>query len=242
MRGNLTTVSRWLDTANGFVSAHAAYFDTGMKQTSTDPLGHVTSYTYSSTFLGSYLTQSNLPDTQMPDPGAPVVHHAISANYDFNTGLLTRFTDQNGQSFSYSYDNMLRLTEGDHPDGGVSKFSYPDSNTVERQRLITGTTYDDFKVKLDGVGRPYQSMQLTPDCASYIKVDTTYDVMGRAKTVSNPYCLTTDATYGITETDYDAMSRIIKTKKQDQSFTTVAYNDTPGDTSGAPMLLHHSNR
>jgi RHS repeat-associated protein len=237
VRGNLTTNSHWLDTAGAFVSSTSTYFDTGMKATSTDPLLNQTSYTYSGTFLGAYLTQTNMPDTQMPDANAPIVHHIISGDYDFNTGLLTRFTDENSQPYTYTYDSlMLRLTQGNHPDGGITKFLYPDSNTVERQRLITGTTYDDFKVKFDGLGRPYQTLQLTPDCSSWIKVDTTYDTVGRAKTVSNPYCLTTEPTYGTTQSDYDALSRTIKTTKQDQSFTTVKYEDTPGDTSGAPLV------
>jgi RHS repeat-associated protein len=236
MRGNPTTVSRWLDTANAFVSSHSSYFDTGMKQNSSDPLGHVTGYSYSGTFLGAYLTQTNLPDTQMPDPGAPVVHHVVSGNYDFNTGRMTSFTDGNGRTFSYTYDNMLRLTEGDHPDGGVTRLLYPDANTIERQRLISGTTYNDSKVKFDGVGRPYETLYLTPDCASYIKVDTTYDAMGRTKNVSNPYCLTTEPTYGITQTEYDGLSRVTKTTKQDGSVVTTAYNDTAGDSSGPPTV------
>src|SRR4029077_5044111 len=69
-----------------------------------------------------------------------------------------------------------------------------------------------------------------------IKVDTTYDAVGRAKTVSNPYCLTTEPTYGITQRDYDALSRTTKTTKQDGSFTTVKYEDTPGDPSGTPLV------
>jgi RHS repeat-associated protein len=236
-RGNLTTSSHWLDTTSSFISSTSTYYDTGMKATSVDPLNHSTSYAYSGTFLGAYLTQTNMPDTQMPEAGAPIVHHIISGNYDFNTGLLTSFTDENGQPYTYTYDSlMLRLTQGNHPDGGITKFFYPDPNTVERQRLITGATYDDFKVKFDGLGRPYQTQQLTPDCASYIKVDTTYDVVGRAKTVSNPYCLTNETTYGITTSDYDALSRTTKTTKQDESFTTVKYEDTPGDTSGAPLV------
>ena len=136
IRGNLTTASQWLDTAGAFISSTSTYFDTGMKATSADPLLHTTSYTYSSTFLGAYLTQTNMPDTQMPDSGAPVVHHIISGNYDFNTGVLTNFTDENGQPYSYTYDVMLRLTQGNHPDSGITKFFYPDPNTVERQRLI----------------------------------------------------------------------------------------------------------
>jgi RHS repeat-associated protein len=235
-RGNVTTTSKWLDTAGVFVSGTATYFDTGVKATSTDPLNHITTYTYSSDFLGAYLTQTNLPSTQMPDPGAPVVPHVISGYYDFNTGLLTRFTDENGQNFTYKYDDMLRLTQGNHPDGGITNFSYPDPNTVERQRLISGTTFDDFKVKFDGLGRPYQTQQLTPECTSYIKVDTTYDSVGRAKTVSNPYCLTSEPTYGTTQTDYDALSRSTTVTKQDGSFTTIKYEDTPGDSSGAPLV------
>ena len=237
IRGNLTTSSHWLDTAGSFISSTSTYFDTGMKATSADPLGHTTSYTYSGTFLGAYLTQTNMPDTQMPDTGAPVVHHTISGDYDFNTGLLTSFTDENGQPYTYTYDSlMLRLTQGNHPDGGITKFFYPDRNTVERQRLITGTTYDDFKVKFDGLGRPYQTQQLTPDCQSYIKVDTTYDSVGRAKTVSNPYCLTNEPTYGTTTSTYDALSRRLNTTKQDGSVTSIKYEDTPGDTSGAPLV------
>jgi YD repeat-containing protein len=213
-RGNLNYVSRWLNTTGTMITTTKNVYDTGEAYQTIDPLGNVTTFTYSAGFYGAYLTQTNLPDTQMPDSGAPIVHHVISGNYDFNTGVLTNFTDENGQPYSYTYDVMLRLTQGNHPDGGITKFFYPDPNTVERQRLITGTTYEDFKVKFDGVGRPYQTLQSTPDCASWIKVDTSYDTVGRAKTVSNPYCLTSEPTYGITQTSYDALSRTLNTTKQ----------------------------
>ncbi|MBZ5489706.1 MAG: hypothetical protein LAO76_02095 [Acidobacteriia bacterium] len=236
MRGNLTTMSRWLDSAQAFVSSSSTYFDTGMLNSSTDPMGRVTTYSYSPVLMGAFVTQTSFPDTQMPDSGAPVVHHLISGNYDLNTGLLTSFTDENSQTFTYTYDIMLRLTEGDHPDGGVTKMLYPDSNTIERQRLISGTTYDDYKVKFDGLGRVYHTLQLTPDCPTYIKVDSTYDAVGRIKTVSNPYCFTTEATYGITQLDYDGVGRVTTTTKPDQSVAIVLYNDTPGDSSGPPAI------
>jgi RHS repeat-associated protein len=235
-RGNLNYVSRWLNTTNTMITTTTNVYDTGQAYQTIDPLGNVTTFTYSPSFYGAYLTQTNLPDTQMPDSGAPIVHHVISGNYDFNTGVLLSFTDENSQNYTYTYDVMLRLAQGNHPDGGITKFFYPDPNTVERQRLITGTTYDDFKVKFDGVGRPYQTLQLTPDCASSIKVDTQYDVAGRTKSVSNPYCLTSESTYGITQTTYDALSRTLNTTKQDGSLTSVKYDDTPGDTSGPTLV------
>jgi RHS repeat-associated protein len=234
-RGNLTSISHWRDTTNSLVSSTATYFDTGMKATSADPLHHATTYAYSSTFMGAYLTQTNKPDTQMPDTGAPIVHHIASADYDSNSGLLTRYTDENAQNFSYHYDLMLRLQEADHPDGGQANFTYPDSNTVERKRLIAGTSFDDYKIKFDGLGRPVQTLKLTPDCASFIKSDTVYDTTGRVASISNPYCLTSDSTYGITQTQYDALSRATQVIKQDQSFSSVIYDDVPGDTSGAPL-------
>jgi len=230
VRGNRTSSSKWLISncaEQSAITAHSIPFDTGLAYQSYDPLGHFTQYTYSAAFAGAYLTQTNMPDTQMPDQGAPVVHHVISGNYDLNTGLLTSFTDENSQQYTYTYDIMLRLAQGNHPDGGQTIFTYPDPLTVTRQRLITGTTYDSYTVKFDGLGRPIQTQQVTP--SGTVLADTAYDVAGRVSTVSNPYYQSsnhsTDPTYGVTSTQFDALSRVIKTIKQDQSFTTVTYTD-----------------
>jgi RHS repeat-associated protein len=239
VRGNRTSSSSWLVSScveQSAITSHVIPYDTGMAYKTYDSLGRFTQFTYASAFAGAYLTQTNMPDTQMPESGAPIVHHIITGLYDLNTGLLTTFTDENGQSFTYKYDDMLRMTQGNHPDGGQTVFTFPNPTTVERQRLITGTTYDDYKVLFDGVGRPVQTQQTTPDCASKIKVDTVYDVAGRVASVSNPYCLTTEPTYGVTQSQYDALSRTTKTIKQDSSFTTVKYEDAPGDPSGPALV------
>lgn len=240
VRGNHTSSSKSLisDCAEqSSITAHTIPYDTGVPYQSYDPLSHMTQYTYDPAFYGAYLTQTNLPDTQMPDTGAPVVHHIVSGNYDFNTGLLTSFTDENSQSFTYQYDNMLRLTQGNHPDGGQTLFTYPDPLTVSRQRLITTGVYDSYTAKFDGLGRPIQSQQITP--SGTILTDTTYDIVGRVATVSNPYYQgsnhQSDPTYGVTSTQYDALSRATRTTKQDLSFTTVTYTDncaTVTDESG----------
>jgi len=238
IRGHATTVSRWLNTNHSFISSTATYFDTGERASSTDPKGNITSYTYSPTFVGAYLTQANLPDTQMPDQGAPIVHHVISGGYDFNTGLLTSFTDENGQQYSYQYDNMLRLTQGNHPDGGQTKFTYPDSLSVQRQRLIAGSTFDSFTAKFDGLGRSVQSQQVTP--SGTVLTDTTYDATGHTSTVSNPYYQnsshSSDPTYGVTTTQYDALGRAIRTIKQDGSVSAAAYNTPAGDGVGSSII------
>jgi RHS repeat-associated protein len=241
VRGNRTSTSKWLISGcaeQSAITSHTIPYDTGLPYETWDPLQHFSKYTYSLSFAGAYLTQTNLPDTQMPDQGAPIVHHIISGNYDFNTGLLTTFTDENSQQYIYSYDAlMLRLAQGNNPDGGETIFNYPDPLTVTRQRLITGTTFDSYTVKFDGLGRPIQTQQVTP--SGIALTDTIYDAVGRTSTVSNPYYQgsnhSTDPTYGITTTQYDALSRVIKTIKQDSSFTTVTYTDnctTAVDESG----------
>src|SRR5215470_2578650 len=82
VRGNPTTVSKWLNTANGFVTTHANWYDTGEVRKAIDALGNTTTYIYDST--GTYLTQTQLPDTSSPT----LTHHSISGAYDFNTGAL----------------------------------------------------------------------------------------------------------------------------------------------------------
>lgn len=90
----------------------------------------------------------------MPDTSSPnLAHHSVSGTYDFNTGLLTSFTDQNSQISSYSYDALGRMTGASLPDGGSGTFHYPDFVTVELQKRISGSQSTDAFVQFDGVGR-----------------------------------------------------------------------------------------
>jgi hypothetical protein len=125
---------------------------------------------------------------------------------------------------------MLRLTQGNHPDGGETTFTYPDPNTVTRKELVTSTPsqlWDTFTAKFDGLARTYQTQHITPLCT--VLADTTYDLVGHVYTVSNPYCQgsnhQTDPTYGLTTTTYDALSRVTQTQKQDGSLSSASYND-----------------
>jgi hypothetical protein len=151
VRGNLTTSSHWLNTSNTFLNSSAIYYDTGERASSTDPLNHTTNYTYSNTYAGAYVTGT-----------CNALSQCVSGAYDFNTGLLTSFTDLNSNTFTYTYDNMLRLTQGNHPDGGWTKFFYPNPTTVERQRALTSSTHDDYFALFDGLGRTIQTQQATP--------------------------------------------------------------------------------
>src|SRR5205807_1875410 len=123
------------------------------------------------------------------------------------------------------YDNMLRLTQGNHPDGGQTVFNYPNPTSVERQHKISSgsNAVDDYFAYFDGLGRTTRTQHGTPSGNVY--ADTTYDSLGRAASGSNPYYQTADPTYGTAQSQHDGLGRILKLVKPDNSASTVLYAD-----------------
>jgi RHS repeat-associated protein len=201
LRGNRTSECKWLNTTGGTFCTHTTYYDTGMPYQVTDPRGNVTTYSYSSTYAGAYVTQTTLPQTGS-------VQHIVSGTYDFDTGKLTSFTDQNNLVSNYQYDSLWRRTTASFPDGGQTTFSYPNNNTVQRQQTINSTLTKTTTTTYDGLARPNET-QLNSDPQGTVYADTTYDADGRVYTVSNPYRQGTDPTTssGITTYFYDALGR-----------------------------------
>jgi YD repeat-containing protein len=77
----------------------------------------------------------------------------------------------------------------------------------------------------DGLGHVIGTL-LTPDpdCTSGgDRTDTTYDGQGHAHTVSNPYCTTSDPTYGVTTYAYDALGRTTQVTHPDNSTILTTY-------------------
>ena len=220
VRGSRTSETHWLNTG-GSLTNHYTYFDTGMVATGADLVGNITSYTYSGTYQGAYVTQ-----TQLPDTGSPAVHHITSAAYDFNTGLVTSSTDQNGQTTTYDvYDNMWRLRHAILPTGGGT-ISYVYSDTVPNPqvtftRSITPSLSMVQVGIADGLGR-LAHKQITSDPQGTVKVDTSYDLLGRVSSVTNPY-RTGDTVYS-TASQYDALGRTTLVTNTDS--TTVSTSNT----------------
>src|SRR5581483_9756431 len=117
VRGNVTSIGRWVSTGSNNnpclaagqgteVYSYVNVYDTGLPYQAIDPRGNTTTYQYSSSFYGAYVTETDYPSTSSPNPASHIIH----GNYNFNSGLLTSFTDQNSRVSTYSYDNMFRLT------------------------------------------------------------------------------------------------------------------------------------
>ena len=223
VRGLQTTVGRWLNTTNSFVASHTNWYDTGELHQTIDPLGNTTTHSYDPFYAGAY-------STQMCSPSTAGIAHCVSGQYDSNTGQITSYTDENHQVSTYNYDNMARPIQVIHPDQGQTLFSYPDAVTVTHQTLVTNSpsaVWDTVAEKFDGLARPMQSQHATPTCL--VMADTGYDDDGRVGSVSNPYCQgsshSSDPTYGLTSTIYDALNRPTSVTRQDGSTASNNYPD-----------------
>lgn len=219
IRGNQTSVHKWLNTTGGTINTYASYYDTGMPYQSTDGNGNTTTYSYSPTYAGGLLTQ-----TQMPATGT--VQHSVSAAYDFNTGLMTSYTDQNSKTTKFIYDGLSRMTSASFPDQGLTTLTYPlGVYTSVTENITNGkTTMTEF----DGLGR--KSHVIVNDSPQNDTVDYTYDWMERLASVSNPYRTTNDPTYGITSYTYDALDRKTLQTQPDNSTLQWVYNGNVTDS------------
>jgi RHS repeat-associated protein len=222
-RGNATQSSVWLNTTNSWLPTNNAYNDLGRLLTTTDPGSHVTTYKYGDNWAPGaplcgtaanaqgYLTEVDPPTTQNSN-GNAVQHRTKTAFYPC-TGLAQLTQDENnilaGSGTSYTYDNMLRPSCVNKTDGGQTCYTYSDN---PGSISVTATTKIDNQGKNlvtvsyhDGLGRVKQTRQVDPEGDVY--ADTAYDLLGRVQCASNPYRNTSEATYGQTCFQYDALGR-----------------------------------
>ena len=234
--GNMLSTTRWLSGGTSPVTS-TTYYSDGMPETKTDADGNTTTFNYDSS--GLFLNKITYADTSFEVP-----------QYDDMTGLLLSNTDVNNNKTNYSYDPMRRLLTVGYPDGGAEGLTYVDtvgslsvtftktinggSSTVPALSSL-GVSYSAAtltKVALaDGLGRLTETELTDPNEVSLggrpIQVDTTYDLLGRVATVTNPYKRNTESTYGTTIYTYDALGRKAQIANPDGSTKQSCFNGIP---------------
>jgi RHS repeat-associated protein len=222
--GNVGTLQRWV-SGTTYISRSLTYFSTGLVNTENDFRGTPTTYTYGA-------CNSSYP-TQITTAGI-----SQSFTWDCNGGVTTSSKDANSQTTSYTYTNpangiadpFWRLTQTIYPDGGKFTTTYNDTASpvnIGTNKLIDNAGHSlTTQTNFDGFGRVTQT-QLTSDPQGTVFTDTTYDLLGRIATVSNPYRAGTDITTstGITTYAYDALSRKVSETYTDlhNAVLTTAY-------------------
>jgi RHS repeat-associated protein len=218
--GNQTSVTQSLNTGPSPVT-HYVYNGYGMPTSMTDPNNNTSTYGYDSTGVCMNLIKNPLGQT-------------AQFICDSNTEQLTNYQDQNGQPTQYHYDVMLRPTQINYPDLGQTSITYNYSGNVFIGDTVTKkiSSSQNFVTtqNFDGLGRLKQIKTTVPTstCSSgYSYSDATYDGNGRQLSISNPYCTTGDATYGVTKTYYDVLNRVTSVVEQDNSTVSTDFSAFP---------------
>jgi RHS repeat-associated protein len=240
VRGNVTTVRRYVDAAATiYLDTHAQFDQCGNLRNTWNERDIQSQNEYSSTYKHAYATQAT---TAIPDPsGAHGLNTAFttSSTFDYDTGLVLTTTDANGQVTSFSYkddqdvnDPLNRLRKVTRPDGSWTKYSFGD--TVGNLFSVTETRQDATRTLiahnyLDPSGRGSRSF-VSEGGNSYIATDSIYDQMGRSWKVSSPYRTNTlggvadvSHTSNWTTTTYDPLGRVITVTMPDASVVQTSY-------------------
>jgi RHS repeat-associated protein len=248
IRGNLTQVSRWLNTTSTWLNTTSSYNILGNRLSTTDPALHTMNFSYSDLWSSTGCVPSGLQTyafatlTSLPDTVASgsTVHHRTQRTFYPCSGQLEAAQDENDilasrTGTTYTYDFMKRLLSINSSDGGQTTYTYSDVVPISStEALVLGNSAANIQTQVirDGLGRQQNVLRTDPDClagshSGWVESDYTYGYNTasntRFTTASNPYCQNSDSTYGVTTTSYDALQRVSQVTEADQSIVTTTY-------------------
>lgn len=236
IRGHQTTLTRsLLESPSQSPTIHTGWNLSGMKSFlldadanaggPTNAQGHTADYSYGCS--GSTVTGTS-----------NALNQHTSGVYDCNTGLLTSFTDQNGNTTAIAWDSMRRLTGMTYPAVSAGTptvtFSYLDStNTVQRLTSSAPDPTQTVTVQFDGFGR--ERLRALSDNTS----------SGGSSSSGVNYCpaASGDSSGGgscnpiFTQTQYDALGRVWKVSNPYRSADPVVFTTSTYDALGRKTLV-----
>jgi RHS repeat-associated protein len=212
-RAHPTTTTLWNNMGTD-IQTHMGWNSDGTVDHLVDGKNHTSaSYEYASQYFGLY-----------PTAVTNAMGQKTSYTYELHSGRMTSMTDPNLQTTSVSYDSVGRLASESMPDTGSTTYCYniptasgqltsPSgcTNSSSNSVLITTlrTTSDSIKKEadVDGLGRTIHTKVLS-DLMGTDYTDITYDGLDRIKSISNPYRVTAEPSYGVTSYTYDGLGRV----------------------------------
>jgi RHS repeat-associated protein len=186
--GNVTSINRWLNTANTYLVTTNVYDSNGVVTTTIDPDRNPTTYGYSPSSCPAHSGYAGSGPTSVTNALRQTTYYC----YDLNSGLRTSATDPNNLTVSYSYDDMLRTTQIKTPDGGQTDFSYSAQSsgwTVNIRELMN--TSGDWRTSyawVDGFGRKGRTSVFNAETTPWDEIgDTCYNGLGLVSFKADPY-------------------------------------------------------
>jgi len=231
-RGNVTSISK-LISGTTYVTSHICYDTLGNATQQVDELGNATNYDYTENWADTSCIGSGTLTRAFPTTITDALGHRTRTTRYTCTGLASAEADENDLDASpvrsgvtYSYDWANRPLCTNYPDGGQNCTSYfPAAQPpyFTQTTLLTSGLSKATTTIMDGYSRTSQT-QLTSDPDGVDYTDIVYDALGRTASVSNPYRTTSDSTYGVTRSYYDALGRAQLVVKPDGSAVTTSYS------------------
>jgi len=221
-RENLTSITQWVNPSSSLVK-HFSYFDTGQVQSATDANGAATNFIYGACNQAFPTLVQEL-----------VSSLTVSMGWDCTGGVMTSYTDENGNTAATSYGDpagLWRPTASTDAAGNQTNYSYTNASgsvpaqTEAAMAFNGGASTSDVLTTLDGLGRATISQtRQGPGATTFESVQTKYDLEGRASQVSAPYIAAANAV-APAGTPFNSTSF-------DFSGRTATITDTGGGTSG----------
>ena len=233
-RGNVTASSVWNNQDGSWIKTNYQYDILGNQVAIVDPRYATTHISYTDRFNDSACVPTGMALYAYPTIVTNALSQSTQTTYSSCTGLATSIkgpnTDTNDTT-TYTYDSMNRVTTVTYPpteglwgmQQGQTINCYTDTGgstcpqTSAPYSIYTSTLASPSPTVIriqtfDGLGRPTSSI-LESDPAGPVNVDTTYDLLGRIASVSNPYRTSSDPTSsdptaGITSYAYDPLGRM----------------------------------
>ncbi|MGO4339974.1 toxin TcdB middle/N-terminal domain-containing protein, partial [Labrys sp. KB_33_2] len=235
VRGDQTGQWNWLNPGNRWITTSASYDAYGNKVSSTDALGNTTQTLYDTTYHLFPVEERNPLYVQNGD-----TRQKTQPITDPVCQTLTGMIDLNGQTTSYGYDGLCRITSVTQPLGTFKTFSYNAIGNPQAQFIqietpgAAGQGNIWSQIMFDGYGREWKSEGRTGDPAQTATTLTGYDGRGNKASVTAVPFLAPSASATLVVTSFDSRDRPIKVTNPDNSFKTMSYEVAdPASVAGA---------
>jgi RHS repeat-associated protein len=247
-RGNPTTVQHWV-SGSTYLSTTMTYDTTGQLTSLTDPLQHVTQYSYGDKFFNdngltppaSYsptaITNAYVTKVTLPGVSNPVVY-----GYYYGTGQEALETDVNLQTSYSHYVDLFNRPTGHLFPIGWDITTYASDTQIDTYEPVGDTLPSTSCVSCrhnqhlyDNLGRESsETLVNAPGCTNGIEIDTIYDSDGRVGQRSHSYCGKSDSNYVFETYGYDALDRIVSTTHPDNESLVTHYGTSVITYGGLP--------
>ncbi len=192
--------------------------DTSISQFTYDSYGNMTSFTNAmgNSISFGFDTQYHAYLTSITN----ALNNTITATHDFNTGLLTSMTDVEGNTTSFQYDILGRVTKKINPDLTEKEAVYDDLHNC----VIIYDELDHYITRsYDGLGRVTRTeWHLSPTVS--LTETYTYNYLDKMETV-------TDSGGHTYSYEYDSLGRITQVMNPDFTSKHIEYDDISNTVS-----------